>query len=134
MFAFRRMDQFNGSGSFHSWLLSIAYRCFLQHQRQLKRRDYLTALTHSGTVDHQPPEGAGMDAVYIDLERAMSQLQPNQAAAITLNLNMGYSHSEISGILDMPLGTVKSQIKRGLTTLRELMSSSGCKPTSEKKP
>jgi len=34
----------SGSGSFRNWLLSIAYRCFLQHQRQLKRRDYLTAL------------------------------------------------------------------------------------------
>jgi len=45
----------SGSGSFRNWLLSIAYRCFLQHQRQLKRRDYLTALTHAGTVNHQPP-------------------------------------------------------------------------------
>lgn len=132
--AFRRLDQFSGSGSFHSWLLSIAYRCFLQHQRQLKRRDSLADLGHPAILGYQQTVCAGMDAVNIDLERAMSQLQPNQAAAITLNLNMGYSHAEVSGILDMPLGTVKSQIKRGLKTLREHMSSSDCKPTSEKKP
>ncbi len=133
MLAFQRLGQFSGTGSFRSWMLSIAYRCFLQHQRQLKRRDYLTDLSHPAALGCQQAACEGMDAVYIDLERAMSQLQPNQAAAITLNLNMGYSHSEISGILDMPLGTVKSQIKRGLTTLRELMSSSGCNTTSEKK-
>lgn len=58
----------------------------------------------------------------LDLERALARLEASQAAAITLNLSMGYSHSEICTILDLPLGTVKSRITRGMKKLKELMT------------
>lgn len=59
---------------------------------------------------------------YLDLERALAQIEETQAAAITLNVSLGYSHSEISDILELPLGTVKSQINRGVKKLKELMT------------
>lgn len=73
---------------------------------------------------NQEPEEAlhKLQPEFVDLERALAQIQSPQAAAITLNLSMGYSHSEISDILDLPLGTVKSHITRGITKLKELMT------------
>lgn len=121
--AFKRLAQFNGSGSFGGWLLSIAYRCFLQHHRRnryLKRlyQRFSDGLTETSTVY------ADQKAEYLDMERAMAKLDAIQAAAITLNLNLGYSHSEVSEILALPLGTTKSHINRGLERLRQYMNQS----------
>jgi RNA polymerase sigma-70 factor (ECF subfamily) len=36
-----------------------------------------------------------------------------------MSLYQGYSHSEIAERLDMPLGTVKTRVRRGLIHVRE---------------
>jgi RNA polymerase sigma-70 factor (ECF subfamily) len=66
----------------------------------------------------------------LDLERGLAKLEPIQAAAITLNLSMGYSHAEVSLILEIPLGTAKSHITRGMERLRQLISDSDKESTS----
>lgn len=121
--AFKRLAQFNGSGSFGGWLLSIAYRCFLQHHR---RNRYLKQLYQrfSNGLTETSKVYADQKAEYLDMERAMAKLDAIQAAAITLNLNLGYSHSEVSEILALPLGTTKSHINRGLERLRQYMNQS----------
>jgi len=119
--AYRRLRQFTGNGSFGGWLLSIAYRCFLQHQRQQRRRLQI----YERMQDHNtgmPNTCHDLQAEHVDLERALAQIESGEAAAITLNLSMGYSHSEIAEILGMPLGTVKSHINRGLKKLKDLMT------------
>jgi RNA polymerase sigma-70 factor (ECF subfamily) len=42
--------------------------------------------------------------------------------ALELAFFEGYSHSEVAQRLDLPLGTVKSQIRRGLERLRQHLS------------
>jgi RNA polymerase sigma factor (sigma-70 family) len=127
--AFRQLEKFKGSGSFEGWLLRIAYRCFLQsyrQQKQLKKIYEFLTQQQSDDADifmNKPEEK-------LDLERGLAKLEPIQAAAITLNLSMGYSHAEVSLILDIPLGTAKSHITRGLERLRQLMSDSDKENTS----
>ncbi|MBU2099483.1 MAG: RNA polymerase sigma factor [Gammaproteobacteria bacterium] len=119
--AYKRLGQFSGSGSFGGWLLRIAYRCFLQNQRQLRsQRLFYDQLEHSSADLSDTPHK--LQPEHIDLERALAQIDPAQTAAITLNLSMGYSHAEIADILELPLGTVKSQINRGLKKLKDLMT------------
>ena len=54
--------------------------------------------------------------------RAMQSLRPIQRSVITLSLLEGLSHSEIAGRLHLPLGSVKTHMRRGLIELRELLS------------
>jgi RNA polymerase sigma-70 factor, ECF subfamily len=56
-----------------------------------------------------------------DLARAMQVLSPDQRAAIHLHLHRQYSHQEISDILEIPLGTVKTHINRGRQLLAEAL-------------
>ncbi len=58
----------------------------------------------------------------MDLEQAMEQLNPDEIATITLCHSYGFSHQEVSNILEMPLGSVKSNISRGKLKLKETLN------------
>jgi RNA polymerase sigma factor (sigma-70 family) len=119
--AYRQLAKFKGTGSFEGWLLRIAYRCFLQNYRQQKQLKRLYDLVIRQQADHTSSAPVHPEDK-LDLERALAKLETIQAAAITLNISMGYSHAEVSLILDIPLGTTKSHINRGMNCLRQLMN------------
>jgi len=52
---------------------------------------------------------------------ALSKLKPNQRQLLALAYFRGYSHSELAQFTGMPLGTVKTQMRRALMKLKELM-------------
>src|SRR6267154_1679870 len=52
---------------------------------------------------------------------AVAQLAPDQQQVIELAVLQGLTHSEIASRIGMPLGTVKTQMRRGLIRLRELL-------------
>ncbi len=53
--------------------------------------------------------------------KAVATLKPAQQKVLELGLLQGLSHSEIADLTGMPLGTVKTQMRRGLIRVRELM-------------
>lgn len=61
----------------------------------------------------------GENAVRIRL--AMSQLSPEQKHLLSLSFFKDHPHPEIAQELGLPLGTVKSRIRRALARLRELL-------------
>ena len=52
----------------------------------------------------------------------LRQLSANEREILSLSLYEGYSHSEIAQRLDMPLGTVKTRIRRSLIRLRQALN------------
>lgn len=54
--------------------------------------------------------------------RALEGLRPEQRQVLELGLMHGFTQSEIASRLSMPLGTVKSLMRRGLLRVRELMN------------
>jgi RNA polymerase sigma factor (sigma-70 family) len=54
--------------------------------------------------------------------RALAELRPEQRQVLELGLLHGLSQSEIATRLSMPLGTVKSFMRRGLIRVREYMN------------
>jgi RNA polymerase sigma-70 factor (ECF subfamily) len=54
--------------------------------------------------------------------RALAELRPEQRQVLELGLLHGLSQSEIAARLSMPLGTVKSFMRRGLIKVREFMN------------
>jgi RNA polymerase sigma-70 factor (ECF subfamily) len=60
-------------------------------------------------------------AARIDLEQAMKVLSPVQRMCVSLCFGADLSHAEAAEMLNVPLGTVKSHVKRGLDKLRAEM-------------
>ncbi len=52
---------------------------------------------------------------------AMRTLRPEQQQVLRLSIIQGMSHQEISTATGMPLGTVKTHARRGLTAVREYL-------------
>ena len=61
---------------------------------------------------------------------ALQQLEATQRRALELVYFQGMSHPQIAATLDLPLGTVKSHIRRGIARLRTLMDAKQSKGSS----
>lgn len=119
--AFRKLDSYKGSGSFSGWLYRIAYHCFLQHRRSVSRRVEVTA-DYVSQLDVLTDRYDSISTEQMDMEQALAQLNTDETATITLCHSYGFSHQQVSDILQMPLGSVKSNISRGKTKLRGILT------------
>lgn len=56
------------------------------------------------------------------VSRYLDELRPAQRKVLELSIYRGLSHSSISEQLEMPLGTVKTHVRRALIRIRELIA------------
>lgn len=112
--AFERISEFRGEGTFAGWVKKIAARLYL---RRLQKDRRLGALATGDIEDEADVEAGDADAS-IDLDEALKALGPAERLCVTMCFGAGLSHSEAAEALNLPLGTVKSHVKRGLEKLR----------------
>lgn len=111
--AFERITDFRAEGTFAGWVKRIAARLYLKRLQRERRLGELVA------ESAPPEEGHAADAeAAIDLEGALRALAPGERVCVTLCFGAGLSHAEAAEALNLPLGTVKSHVKRGLDKLR----------------
>jgi RNA polymerase sigma-70 factor (ECF subfamily) len=121
--AFERITEFRGEGTFAGWVKRIAARLYLRRMQRERRFAALSAEASAEEVGTH--EGAGAETA-MDLDEALRSLGPAERLCVTLCFGAGLSHAEASEALNLPLGTVKSHVKRGLDKLRaRLAPSSG---------
>jgi RNA polymerase sigma factor (sigma-70 family) len=123
---FEQVAAFRGSGTFRAWIGQIAARQFVRRRRRDGR---LTAL-----ADVEDTGGAGESgaAQRIDLDEALKTLSEPERLCVSMCYGAGLSHQEVAELLNTPLGTVKSHVKRGLDKLRSRLSPDGA-PATERK-
>jgi RNA polymerase sigma-70 factor (ECF subfamily) len=107
-----------------TFVATIARRRLIDRLRKQGRRpsevdiDNVVLPTEDQPSD-QPETGVETAIV----ARALATLRPEQQQAITLSVIEGYSHSDVAEKLQLPLGTVKTHIRRGLIRIREELAS-----------
>lgn len=114
--AYRSMGAFRAEASFRSWLYRIAYNSFLNDERTRQTHAEFDETLHLPDTDST----AHRDDL-IDIERALARLTLRQQAIFDLNYRKGMAHGEIATVLQLPLGTIKSDLRRGQARLRELL-------------
>ena len=110
--AWQRMQTFEARGKFVSWVMKIAFNCFLQARR---RRD----LGATVAVIERPDDVVVPSLEAPDAERMLAVLAPDERLVMILCYAHGLSHSDAAQVLEMPLGTVKSHAQRAKVKIRE---------------
>jgi len=102
--------------AFGGWLKQIALSIWLQH---LRKHDALRDADEYEGSEQVTRDNPGKS---MDLNTALSVLAPIVRSCVVLSYQEGMSHEEISNVMKMPLGTVKSHIRRGTEKLRRLLA------------
>ena len=113
--AFEGIADYRGEGTFAGWVKRIAAR---QYLRRLQREKRLAALALEAEEGADPPAVQADAAGRIDLDEALKALGAAERLCVTMCYGAGVSHGEAAEALNLPLGTVKSHVKRGLEKLR----------------
>lgn len=109
--AFERYETYRG-GSVKSWLFTIAFRTYLDNKRSAKTFESIDICAKHWQTD------AGGEILNV----ALDCLDENEKNLLLLSVVEQFSHSEISKLLAIPLGSVKGTIKRAKTKLKEHLS------------
>jgi len=100
-----------------SWLFTTLYRLFLGRRKHLvlfPHHEVAEVADELPTVPPEPPTRADWPLLVASLA-AMDELFRAPVALFYLE---EYSYAEIATVLDVPLGTVKSRIARGIALLQ----------------
>jgi RNA polymerase sigma factor (sigma-70 family) len=124
LLAWRKLDQFRNESRFSTWLYRIAYTCFLQAQRKRHetKADAEIELPETETPCADSGDTQIELALAIDMRRALSQLADGERETILHCYHLDLSHEDTAIVLGIPLGTVKSHIKRGKEKLKKMLA------------
>jgi len=111
--AYTGIGNYRGEGSFGGWVCRIAGRMYVRKARHELRYQLTDQPIETG-------EAAGPEpGLLMDLDAALKTLSAAERVCVSLCSGAGYSHPEAAELLHIPLGTVKSHVKRGLDKLRQ---------------
>lgn len=117
-------------GSAISWILMIVHGTAVSQVRSSQSRSTREEVYERESdplrIGREDPTGAAADAS-MDAQRvrlALSQLTDLQRTAIEMAYFEGRTHTEVAGLIGIPLGTAKTRIRDGLLRLRDVMAAS----------
>lgn len=108
---------FKGEAKFSTWLYRIAYNTFLNDVRKSVADAAFDEAYHSPVSD----ASAVVDDEQ-DVDAALQRLPDRQRAVFDLHYKKGMTHHEVANVLELPLGTVKSDLTRGRDELKAILS------------
>lgn len=106
------------AGGALAWMLRICRNAAIDEVR----RNRSMRANDTWAIMDSPDEHTGDNDLLIDLRSSWMKLPRDQADALARHYFHGYSHDELARELRLPLGTVKSRIRRALMSLRGSLS------------
>lgn len=113
MQAWHTIHQLHDAKRFAAWLKRLAINTWLQHKR---RNDPLRDADEHDETDSTREQ---TPAIGMDLDRALATLAEDERLCIVLGYHERMTHPEIAEFTGLPLGTVKSHIRRGTKKLQQ---------------
>jgi RNA polymerase sigma-70 factor (ECF subfamily) len=122
--AFVKLDTFQHSSAFYTWLYRIAFNVAASHGRRRKPAasvERLRDVTGEEPMDPQagPTERLEREERCQQVQQAIAGLSEEHRAILVLREIDGCCYETIAEILELPIGTVRSRLHRARLQLRE---------------
>ncbi len=121
---FRKLPFLREPAVFRPWTFRIASRIAFSHLKRARRWQPLDDAPPEHLITLNPNLGELPDEAFLIL---LDQVSPASRAVLLLHYQHDLSLEESAAILEIPIGTAKSRLHYGVTTLRKYL-------TSERKP
>ena len=127
--AYKALPKFRGESQFYTWLYRIAINTAKNHLVSRSRRPANTDIdiadaeqfsNNDKLIDEATPENSIMtEELAATIKNALAALPEDLRTALTLREFEGMSYEDIAGVMDCPVGTVRSRIFRAREFLDE---------------
>lgn len=135
-----RLDELAALDRVQPWALRVMYRIFVdQHRRAanspVRPMDEAPSTGSGEPADpgeafaddaQDPPALVERELVARQIEAAWAQLGEDHRVVVAMHDIEGYGLDELSGLLDTPVGTLKSRLHRARAKLRDLLAEEPC--------
>lgn len=129
--AWRARASFDAAkGSLGGWLMTITKRRCIDRVRAIDRNRRDVAAVAAGISQSADVPGPDYIVDQIVVADQLARLPQSQRAVLELAFYDDLSHSQIATLTGLPLGTVKSHLRRGLNQLRRRLEVDGGAPGS----
>ena len=122
----RGAASFRGESSARSWVIAIARR-----QTRDRLRSHRLRVVDDAFLADQPSPGPGPEVTALDranlaeVTGAIRELAPAHREVLGLVFGSGLSLPEVAGVLEIPVGTVKSRLTAARTALSRILIEKG---------
>lgn len=133
--AYRNLEDFRGDASLKTWLYRIARNlCYDHHRKQNRNREYPSGLFQRKDNEENPgppsrdkkserPTRRVEQKEIVQIVRETIQdMRPEFRSILILRELEDHSYDEMSRILDIPVGTVRSRLYRARKKLKEILT------------
>ena len=130
--AFKSIHQFRGDANFSTWLYRIAFNHASTRRKslQLAQQRHVpldgTELIGDNGSFADPEKAAQVKETQKRVQRALNSLPKDDATIIVLRDLQDAPYEEVSQMLEIPVGTVKSRLHRARRALKELLAPHYC--------
>ena len=119
----RGLPSFRQESKFSTWMYRVTMNTFLNANRAVKREQEIMGTLETSEVE---PEHVGVRVeTALDVQEAVRELSIDFRSVVLLRYVADLSYKEIASVLDLPLGTVQSRLKRGLEKLGSQLGHQG---------
>lgn len=126
--AYRNIGSYRFAASFGSWLLQIARNSFrdrIRQKQQLRAKHQRFADLSPQSQPATPEQALMAKESRAAIQRAMQRMDPKFREVVILFDLQGLPYQEISEVCGIPMGTVKSRLRRGRDALCKLLREEG---------
>ena len=119
----RKIESYDPTkGRLFTWMINVARNAAIDKLRSKSYQDSLKNHSIQENVDTNIAGPSTLPQVGdVGLKKVLTRLKEEHKVLIDLSYFQGYTHEEISKLLDIPLGTVKTRIRSALTHLRTMI-------------
>ncbi|NNC94750.1 MAG: RNA polymerase sigma factor [Chitinophagales bacterium] len=109
----------SSKGSLFTWMLNISRNTAIDKWRKIKREQKVEIQTDESVVGIQN-QHTSINIDSIGLKELVDKLTPEQKLVVEYIYFNGYTQQEVSDELGIPLGTVKSRVRKAVIELRKV--------------